>query len=449
MRPNEWDSFLADVKERGVRVPLEVQAGTSTILDGRSRWLAAQEAGLESVQVMDADLNGDDPIVYMLRAAGIRRHFTDDQRAMLAEKVRARLAKLNKEKQNEQGPRGKEGGRGKKKTPADDASAGDLPKRDRSENARIQAAKSQNVSERKAKNAQRVKKKRPDLAKKVLDGDMSLAQAAREVDRDEKRKELDKKAAEAERVAATATGRAWQVIQGDCGDELAKVKGANLIFADPPYNIGIDYGQGTAADRLPDRDYFDWCRGWVTACAQALAGDGTLWVLINDEHADEFGMMLRATGLTRRAWVKWYETFGVNCANNFNRCSRHLFYCVKDPEKFTFNAEAVNRPSDRQAKYNDKRADPGGKLWDDVWQIPRLVGNDKERIPDFPTQLPLDLLRPIVGCCSNPGDLVVDPFSGSATTGAAAIESGRRYVGIEKSERFAELSRKRLLAHGK
>ena len=94
------------------------------------------------------------------------------------------------------------------------------------------------------------------------------------------------------------------------------------------------------------------------------------------------------------------------------------------------------------------QANPGGKLWDNVWgiepAIPRLTGTCNERIPDFPTQLPLALVTPIVLCASDPGDLVVDPFSGSGTTGVAAICNGRRYVGIEKSEKFTELARLRL-----
>jgi site-specific DNA-methyltransferase (adenine-specific) len=106
------------------------------------------------------------------------------------------------------------------------------------------------------------------------------------------------------------------------------------------------------------------------------------------------------------------------------------------------------RPSDRQTKYADKRADPAGKLWDNVWginpPIPRLTGTCDERIPEFPTQLPLALLEPIVLCASEPGDLIVDPFSGSGTTGAAAIRHGRRYIGIEQSAKFADLARMRL-----
>src|SRR5262249_27918514 len=150
-------------------------------------------------------------------------------------------------------------------------------------------------------------------------------------------------------------------------------------FADPPYNVGVDYGDGAKADRLPDEQYLGWCRQWMKACADLLAPDGSLWVLIGDEYADHFGLLLRQAGLHRRSWIKCYERFGVNQANNFNRCSRHLFYCLKDPRRFAFNADAVTRPSDRQTKYGDQRADPGGKIWDDVWEIPRLVGTANER----------------------------------------------------------------------
>jgi site-specific DNA-methyltransferase (adenine-specific) len=182
----------------------------------------------------------------------------------------------------------------------------------------------------------------------------------------------------------------------------------------------------------------------MKACTRLLTDDGSLWVMISDEYADHFGILLREVGLHRRSWIKWYETFGVNCTNNFNRCSRHIFYCVKNPRRFAFNADAVCRPSDRQHIYNDKRADPSGKLWDNVWCIPRLVENSKERLPNFPTQLPLAILRPVVQCASDPGDLVLDPFSGSGTTGVASVESHRRFVGIEKNRRFADTSRQRI-----
>lgn len=293
--------------------------------------------------------------------------------------------------------------------------------------------------------------KQAAVVKRINSGEASnVAQAQRAVVRDEKRVELRTKAKVATAAAARGVARPalWQVLRGDCRMEMPKLEAGSvrLAFADPPYNQGIDYGDGAAADRLSDADFCLWSLEWMQAAVRLLTPDGSLWVLISDEYADHYGLLLRQAGLNRRAWIKWYETFGVNQAANFNRCSRHLFYCVKDPKHFVFNAEAVSRPSDRQTKYADPRANPDGKLWDNVWQIPRLVGTATERIPDFPTQLPLALLRPIIGCASDPGDLVLDPFNGSGTTGAATIEAGggRRYVGIDKSATFVELAQLRL-----
>jgi DNA modification methylase len=75
---------------------------------------------------------------------------------------------------------------------------------------------------------------------------------------------------------------------------------------------------------------------------------------------------------------------------------------------------------------------------------PRLVGNAEERLPGFPTQLPLEILRAIVGCASDPGDRVLDPFCGSGTTGVACVESGRLFSGIEKNPEYVEQARERL-----
>lgn len=238
-----------------------------------------------------------------------------------------------------------------------------------------------------------------------------------------------------------------RIIHGDCIAEMRKLTAGSvrLIFADPPYNIGIDYGDGKAADKLPDIDYLSWCEQWMQECTRLLTADGSLWVMINDEWADHFGLILQRVGMHRRNWIKWYETFGVNCRSKFNRCSRHIFYTVKDAKRFVFNAEAVNRPSDRQTKYNDKRANPNGKLLDDVWEVPRIAGTHTERVAGFPTQVPLEIVRRIVGCASDPSDTVLDPFSGSASTGVAAIESGRKYIGIEEQEHYVELSNIRIV----
>jgi site-specific DNA-methyltransferase (adenine-specific) len=255
--------------------------------------------------------------------------------------------------------------------------------------------------------------------------------------------------------AAASNGQPvdWDILQAECIEALARLAPAcpRLVATDPPYNEGIDYGEHYN-DLRPRDAYLSWCGEWIEAVVRVLAADGSLWVLINDEFAAEFKLMLEAAGLHLRRWIIWFESFGVynSAERNFGRTHRHLLYAVRDPRRFVFNGPdpEIRRESDRQAKYTDPRANPDGRVWGDTWgidpPIPRLTATCEERLPDFPTQLPLALLRPIVACASNPGDLVVDPFSGSGTTGAACIELGRRFIGIELSEEYARLSRLRL-----
>ena len=434
MSEAQAQQFESDVKARGIRVPIELTDG-STVVDGRSRYLAAKKLGLEQVPVIEAPLNGEDPVLYMLRAASKRRHLTEDQLACLALEEMKVLSALSKKE------RAKKAGEGNR---TDNLAATSSAKsRDRANDSRTVVSARYGVSERKIRAAKKIDEISPELFEQAKSGQTRLAEARRQAEREARTEEL---AVQFQAAAGSNAAQDWEVRLGDCLDELKNIEPGKvkLIFADPPYNIGIDYGSGSENDSLPVEQYLDWCRQWIEACVPLLTDDGSMWVMINDQHADYFGVMLRKTGMLRRAWIKWYETFGVNCERNFNRCSRHIFYHVKDPKKFTFNKEAITRPSVRLQRYQDQRAALGGKLWDNVWCIPRLVENSNERIPGFPTQLPLDLVRPIVSCASDPGDLILDPFCGSGTTGVAAIESHRRFIGIEKNPKFHELASRRL-----
>jgi site-specific DNA-methyltransferase (adenine-specific) len=229
-----------------------------------------------------------------------------------------------------------------------------------------------------------------------------------------------------------------------------------LVFADPPYNIGIDYGDHHN-DLMAPADYLAWCERWIKAVVRILTPDGSMWLLCNHEWSARLQLAMEEAGLHHHQTITWYERFGqcqTRTPRKFNRCSRPLLWMVRNPKRFVFNADAVMTQSDRQTKYHDKRANSAGKvmddvwdipgLMDDVWDIPRLAGTHRERIPDFPTQLPEELLRRVVGSASSPGDLVIDPFSGSGTTGAVCLELGRRSIGIEESADFASRSRHRL-----
>jgi site-specific DNA-methyltransferase (adenine-specific) len=235
----------------------------------------------------------------------------------------------------------------------------------------------------------------------------------------------------------------WNILEGDCLDHFETVSSgsARALFADPPFNIGIDYGNGHN-DKLSPREYLDLCRRWMEAIPRILTPDGSFWVLSDPRWGGRFQCMLEDIGLHWQETVIWHETFGVHCESKYGRDHRPLYRFTKHPKRQVFHPERV--PSARQTKYNDRRANPKGRIPSNVWTISRVCGTFRERMEGFPTQLPVALLRRVVECASDPGDLIIDPFSGSGTTGVAALQLGRRYLGIERNPEFARLSRERL-----
>lgn len=217
---------------------------------------------------------------------------------------------------------------------------------------------------------------------------------------------------------------------------------ADLIFADPPFNIGYRYD--VYNDRKKYDEYYDWTKQWMGICVEkALKPTGSFWIAIGDEYAAEVRIIARQLGLTLRNWVIWHYTFGQATRRKFARSHTHLLYFVKDPKHFTFNDMAVRIPSARQTTYADKRANPAGKVPDDVWTFPRVCGTFNERVGWHPCQMPEKLLERIILACSNEGDLILDPFSGSGTTCLVAAKLGRRYIGIDISEKYvAEATRR-------
>ena len=268
----------------------------------------------------------------------------------------------------------------------------------------------------------------------------------------------------------------------------------DLAFADPPFNIGYEYD--VYEDSLEHQKYIDWSAEWISAVFRALKPEGTFWLAIGDDYAAELKLESQKIGFHCRSWVIWYYTFGVNCARKFTRSHTHLFHFVKDRDDFTFRDEGVRVPSARELVYNDKRANPKGRLPDDTWiirpaglvgdlvsdddgtwsphtltppadndrtftlrpqdleqafsptedtwYVPRVAGTFKERAGFHGCQMPEQVLGRIIRTCSQPGELVLDPFSGSATTLAVAKKLGRRYVGFDLSEDYVRYGLDRL-----
>ena len=236
----------------------------------------------------------------------------------------------------------------------------------------------------------------------------------------------------------------------------------DLVFADPPFNIGYLY-DGYEDTRKTD-DYLQFSRDWMKAVHRALKPNGSFYLAIGDDYAADLCVIARRElGFNMRNWIIWHYTFGQQPKFKFARSHTHILYFTKDEKNFTFNADAVRVASARQTIYSDSRANPKGKLPDDVWvlrpqeapdgffddasdtwYVSRVCGTFKEREGWHGCQMPMGVLNRIVAASSNPGDIVLDPFNGSGTTVVAAALAGRKYVGIDQSAEYVGYARKRL-----
>ncbi|MCX5639107.1 MAG: DNA methyltransferase [Planctomycetota bacterium] len=236
-----------------------------------------------------------------------------------------------------------------------------------------------------------------------------------------------------------------KIICGDCIEVLGKVcePFADLIFADQPFNIGYKYDK--YKDEVKKEKYIAWTKDWMTACKKVLKPDGSFYIAIGDDYAADVKSIADKLRLFMRNWIIWHYTFGQQTKNKFARSHTHIFYFVNDKKNFIFNDYAVRVPSDRQLIYDDKRANNAGKMPDDVWDgHSRVCGTFKERTGWHPCQMPESLLKRIIAVSSRPGDCILDPFSGSGTTAAAAYQLDRNYVGIEISEKYVKNANERL-----
>jgi DNA modification methylase len=228
-----------------------------------------------------------------------------------------------------------------------------------------------------------------------------------------------------------------QIICGDCVQVLgaAAKPFADLIFADPPFNIGYKYDKYN--DKKAREKYLAWTRQWTEACVRVLKPHGSFYIAIGDDYAARVRLIVEDEfGLTLRNWIIWHYSFGQQTKNKFARSHTHILYFVRNPKTFTFNDTMVRVISDRQKKYADKRANPAGKMPDDVWdEYPRLCGTFRERTR-FPCQMPESLLARIIRVSSNEGDWVLDPFCGSGTTAAVAAKLKRVYTSTDISEEY-------------
>ena len=246
----------------------------------------------------------------------------------------------------------------------------------------------------------------------------------------------------------------WKIVVGDCLDRFSEIETGSvaLVLTSPPYNIGKPYEQ-----RLPLDEYVAWCRMWLAEIRRVLCPTGAAWINLGFLEVPALG---RAVPLPYLLWphfglyliqeVVWRYENGVACRRRLSPRNEKLVWLVKDPTAYSFDLDAIRDQDIRfpNSRRNGRlRYNPLGKNPGDVWHIPKVTsGRASPERAAHPTQMPVALAERIVLACSRPGEIVLDPFSGSGTTLVAASRHGRKGIGIEKDVSYAEMASERLAA---
>ncbi len=242
---------------------------------------------------------------------------------------------------------------------------------------------------------------------------------------------------------------AFALYHGDALDLLPALKergAVRAIFADPPYFLSND-GVTCQSGKMVSVNKGDWDRlttvddmhafnaTWLTECRRVLDADGTIWVSGTRHVIYSIGFAMQQLGfklLNDVVWEKPNPPPNLSCRYFTHSTETLLWAATSAKSKYTFNYATMRRMNaEKQMK--------------SVWTMTAPAASEKT-LGRHPTQKPLALLERILLSCTDVGDLVLDPFNGSGTTGIAAVRLGRRYVGIDRELEYLDLTKRRFLA---
>ncbi|MBP5707507.1 MAG: site-specific DNA-methyltransferase [Alphaproteobacteria bacterium] len=245
-----------------------------------------------------------------------------------------------------------------------------------------------------------------------------------------------------------------KILAGDCIDVMRGIPDASVdaIFADSPYNLQLGSKtlyrpeDQTAARAVRDSwdsfessaEYDEFTRKWIAECKRVLKPDGSFWTIGSYHNIFRIGAIMQDLGfwiLNDIIWVKTNPMPNFRGTRFTNAHETLIWATPRKTGKYTFNYETMKKLN-------------GGKQMRSNWDINICLG--EERIKDengkslHTTQKPLDLLRRIILASTKPGDIILDPFIGSGTTAAAALELGRNFIGIDRDESYVSAARERV-----
>ena len=242
-----------------------------------------------------------------------------------------------------------------------------------------------------------------------------------------------------------------QVIEGNCIDVLAgfPAESVDVVFADPPYNLQLSQELWrpnlTAVDAVDDAwdqfsdfaEYDRFTRAWLTACRRVLKPEGTLWVIGSYHNIFRVGSILQDLDFWILNDVIWIKNNPMPNFRGVRLTNAHetLIWAQKERgNKYTFNHHALKMLNDDLQMRSD-------------WYLPICTGKERLRlngVKAHSTQKPASLLYRIMIASTNPGDVVLDPFFGTGTTGIAARLLQRHWIGIERNADYVNIARQRI-----
>jgi len=242
------------------------------------------------------------------------------------------------------------------------------------------------------------------------------------------------------------------ILDGDCIAQMARLpdKSVDMIFADPPYNLQLGGDlfrpEGSRVDAVDDDwDKFDslaaydeFTRDWLAEARRILKDNGTIWVIGSYHNIYRVGSLLQDADFWILNDIVWRKTNPMPNfrGTRFTNAHETMLWCAKDEKaRYTFNYRAMKALNDDLQMRSD-------------WLLPICSGGERVKGADgskaHPTQKPEALLYRILLACTKPGDVVLDPFFGTGTTGAVARRLGRRWIGIEREPAYLKVARERI-----
>jgi modification methylase len=244
-----------------------------------------------------------------------------------------------------------------------------------------------------------------------------------------------------------------RILMDDCIEAMRGLpdKSVDMVFADPPYNLQLggdlfrpEGGRVDAVDNDWDKfdtfaAYDEFTRAWLAEARRILKDDGTIWVIGSYHNIFRVGAAIQDQGYWILNDIVWRKSNPMPNfkGTRFTNAHETLIWAAKSEDaRYTFNYRAMKTLNDELQMRSD-------------WLFPICGGQERLKrggTKAHPTQKPEALLYRVLLACTNPGDVVVDPFFGTGTTGAVAKRLGRRWIGIEREPGYCDVARERIAA---